>query len=325
MQRISSEHPGYPVRVLSGDLVENPTTTGEMMRNHPTMREFFVRLAKTTGQAVGQDFLRRLEPGQGDLRMFSPDMAVPLAALKKLASGHELEQMEAFQSAFYGEGRDVLAPEVQMRIANVDGDVFMRALEDPGVQAAAEAGREEALDILGDFVVYPTLFLETDDGERHVLARGYADYPVVAAKLASVLGDTPRQRVRPRRALRYFSMKGKDRGGSFFKKAPSPNPSRKNFDSWGGRATGVRSGQGKNFLSYVQAFSRCSSKSKTRPACPSGFYFCLPESLTRRDSITSKALGGRIPGRDAAIDARKARRRTQRSQPLWGRHPLPDQ
>ena len=135
MQRISSEHPGYPVRVLSGDLVENPTTTGEMMRNHPTMREFFVRLAKTTGQAVGQDFLRRLEPGQGDLRMFSPDMAVPLAALKKLAPGHELEQMEAFQSAFYGEGRDVLAPEVQMRIANVDGDVFMRALEDPGVQA----------------------------------------------------------------------------------------------------------------------------------------------------------------------------------------------
>lgn len=188
MQRISSEHPGYPVRVLSGDLVENPTTTGEMMRNHPTMREFFVRLAKTTGQAVGQDFLRRLEPGQEDLRMFSPDMAVPLAALKKLAPGHELEQMEAFQSAFYGEGRDVLAPEVQMRIANVDGDVFMRALEDPGVQGAAEAEREEALDILGDFVVYPTLFLETDDGERHVLARGYADYPVVAAKLASVLG-----------------------------------------------------------------------------------------------------------------------------------------
>ncbi|MFR9040988.1 MAG: hypothetical protein ACLVIW_14785, partial [Bilophila wadsworthia] len=66
--------------------------------------------------------------------------------------------------------------------------VFMRALEDPGVQAAAEAEREEALDILGDFVVYPTLFLETDGGERHVLARGYADYPIVAAKLASVLG-----------------------------------------------------------------------------------------------------------------------------------------
>lgn len=152
------------------------------------MREFFVRLAKTTGQAVGQEFPGAALSRGREISACFPDMAVPLAALKKLAPGHELEQMEAFQSAFYGEGRDVLAPEVQMRIANVDGDVFMRALEDPGVQAAAEAEREEALDILGDFVVYPTLFLETDDGERHVLARGYADYPVVAAKLASVLG-----------------------------------------------------------------------------------------------------------------------------------------
>ena len=221
MQRISSEHPGYPVRVLSGDLVENPTTTGEMMRNHPTMREFFVRLAKTTGQAVGQDFLRRLEPGQGDLRMFSPDMAVPLAALKKLAPGHELEQMEAFQTAFYGEGRDVLAPEVQMRMANVDGDVFMRALEDPDVQAAAEAEREEALDILGDFVVYPTLFLETDDGERHVLARGYADYPVVAAKPCSAEEPTARRHAPPTRAastgIVIFQHEGERPGGAFSK------------------------------------------------------------------------------------------------------------
>lgn len=188
MRRIASEHPGYPVRVLSGDLVENPTTVDDMVKNHPTMREFFVRLAKTTGQAVGEGFLRRLEPGQGDLLMFSPDMAVPLAALKKLAPGHELEQMEAFQAAFYGEGRDVLSPDVQIQVAGVDGDAFAQALQDPGIQAAAENEREEALDVLGDFVVYPTLFLETDDGERHVLARGYADYTVVAAKLASVLG-----------------------------------------------------------------------------------------------------------------------------------------
>lgn len=47
--------------------------------------------------------------------------------------------MEAFQSAFYGEGRD--ARPRPLRIANVDGDVFMRALEDPRWKAAAEAGR----------------------------------------------------------------------------------------------------------------------------------------------------------------------------------------
>ena len=54
MRRIASEHPGCPVRVLSGDLVENPTTTGEMMKNHPTMREFFVRLARHRGQLSGK-------------------------------------------------------------------------------------------------------------------------------------------------------------------------------------------------------------------------------------------------------------------------------
>ena len=105
--------------------------------------------------------------------------------------------MGAFQAAFYGKGLGVLSPEIQMQRAGVDGDAFMQALQDPGVQDAAEAEREEALDILGDFVVYPTLFLETEDGERHVLARGYADYAVVAAKLASVLdggADAPETR-----------------------------------------------------------------------------------------------------------------------------------
>lgn len=115
-------------------------------------------------------------------------MTVSLAALKRLAPEHELEQMGAFQSAFYGEGRDVFAPEVQMRVANVDSDVFMRTLKDPDVQATAEAEREEVFDILGDFVVCPALFPETDDGERHVLACGYADYPIVAVELTSVLG-----------------------------------------------------------------------------------------------------------------------------------------
>ena len=284
MQRISSEHPGYPVRVLSGDLVENPTTTGEMMRNHPTMREFFVRLAKTTGQAVGQDFLRRLEQGQGDLRMFSPDMAVPLAALKKLAPGHELEQMEAFQSAFYGEGRDVLAPEVQMRIANVDGDVFMRALEDPGVQAAAEAEREEALDILGDFVVYPTLFLETDDGERHVLARGYADYPVVAAKLASVLGGgAGGSETRPANACGLdghcdiSAGRGKIGEGAFSKKLPPRTPPAKT--SIRGEAAQQESVPVKGKTSYpmCKPFPAVPPNQKPAQHVRAGFIFVYPK------------------------------------------------
>lgn len=191
MRRLTAEHPDLPVRVLSGDLVEEPTTVEAMIREHPTMRAFFDRLSRTTGQSVGGNFLRRLEPGQGDLRMFSPDMAAPLAALKKAAPGRELEQMEAFQTAFYGEGRDVLSLDEQRDLVRrelVGGEGFERLLNDPDVLASAEREREEALAIMGDFVVYPTLFLETDDGGRHLLARGYTHYDTVAARLAAALG-----------------------------------------------------------------------------------------------------------------------------------------
>lgn len=190
MRRLTAEHPELPVRVLSGDLVEEPTTVEEMVREHPNMREFFDRLSKTTGQSVGENFLRRLEPGQGDLRMFSPDMAAPLAALKKTAPGRELEQMEAFQTAFYGEGRDVLSLDVQRGLVRrelAEGDGFERILNAPDVLASAEREREEAVDIMGDFVIYPTLFLETDDGGRRLLARGYTHYDTVAARLAAAL------------------------------------------------------------------------------------------------------------------------------------------
>ncbi len=190
MRRLTAEHPELPVRVLSGDLVEEPTTVEEMVREHPNMREFFDRLSKTTGQSVDENFLRRLEPGQGDLRMFSPDMAAPLAALKKTAPGRELEQMEAFQTAFYGEGRDVLSLDVQRGLVRrelAEGDGFERILNDPDVLASAEREREEAVDIMGDFVIYPTLFLETDDGGRRLLARGYTHYDTVAARLAAAL------------------------------------------------------------------------------------------------------------------------------------------
>ena len=210
--------------------------------------------------------------------------------------------MEAFQTAFYGEGRDVLAPEVQMRMANVDGDVFMRALEDPDVQAAAEAEREEALDILGDFVVYPTLFLETDDGERHVLARGYADYPVVAAKLASVLGGgadgsehTPRQRVRPRRHCNISAWKG--RPGELFQNSsfPEPIPQELRFVERPRNRSSFRS-RGKLPILCASLFPLF-SKSKTRPDNMSERVLFLSTRKADKEGFDNiESLGRKEPG-----------------------------
>ena len=51
----------------------------------------------------------------------------------------------------------------------------------------AEKELEEAEEILGDFVVYPSLFVKTDDGALHAVARGYAPYAEVKAKIEAAL------------------------------------------------------------------------------------------------------------------------------------------
>lgn len=59
-------------------------------------------------------------------------------------------------------------------------------------------------------------------------------------------------------------MKGKDRGELFQNSSfPEPIPQELRFVERPRNRS--FSGQGENFLSYAQAFSRCSSKSKTRP------------------------------------------------------------
>lgn len=153
----------------------------------PHIRDFFVRLADTTGQSVGQAFLDKLDPARGRLiRLYSPAVAAPLAALKRLDPGRALEHMEAFQAAFYGGGQDVLNPDVQRELAvglGADPAAFSAALAAPDLPERVQAEMDEAAAIMGEFALYPTLYLE-DGASRRLLARGFAPYEQVAAKLA---------------------------------------------------------------------------------------------------------------------------------------------
>ena len=176
MRRLAAEHPELPVRVLGGNLMDEPQTLTGMLEEYPTIREFFARLQETTGQST-EHFRQALEQavaGTGpDLLMHSPAMNLPLAALRHLAPGHELEQMEAFQMAFYAQGRDVMAAGEQAAIA-------------AAIRSAARHDAAEAEEVMGEFLLYPTLYLE-HDGQRTLLARGYSDYASVRAKLDDAL------------------------------------------------------------------------------------------------------------------------------------------
>ena len=188
MEKIVARH-GFPVRVLCGDLVDEPEQTSSM--GTPRLRAFFRRLSDTTGRTLGSGFFGLLEES-GSVLMDSSKSALLMAALKKLAPGHALGQMEAFQNAFYEDGRDVLSLAVQADVASrwgVTAEELSQALASEAVQKKAQKEMDEAEEILGDFVVYPTLYVKTDDGELHAVARGFAPYDEVEAKIEAALSS----------------------------------------------------------------------------------------------------------------------------------------
>ena len=183
------EHHRFPVRVLCGNLVDEPEETSSM--GTPRLRAFFQRLSDTTGRTLGSGFFRLLEE-EGSVLMDSSRSALLMAALRKLAPGRALEQMETFQDAFYLHGRDVLSPAVQADVAarwGVRPEDLERALASEAVREGARKDMDEAEEILGDFVVYPTLFVKTDDGVLHAVARGYAPFETVEEKTGAALAS----------------------------------------------------------------------------------------------------------------------------------------
>lgn len=201
MHRLIREHPSLPVRVLGGNLMESPQRISEMLEEHPTLPDFFERLEQTTGQSTARfrELVKASSHGERNCLMHSAAMNLPLAALRRLAPGHELAQMEAFEEGFYAHAQDVMAPDFQSRVAarwGVAHAELQAALQDPAVHQAAEKDAREAEDIMGEFCLYPTLYLERED-RRTLLARGYVPYERVAASLEAALADAAPQTAFP--------------------------------------------------------------------------------------------------------------------------------
>ncbi len=192
LDRLLERHP-LPVDVLGGELVDKPMSIEEKLAGMPNMRARFQRMSETTGQVFGQAYLDLLEPGRGAMIMDSKAMSVPLAAMRHLDPGHEREQLGALQRAVYNDGLDVLDPAVQARVCHVDERVLRGLCAKEEIQAEARADLERGTAILDEFLIYPTLYLEKDDGGRHLLARGYTACDTVRARLEAALVEGGRE------------------------------------------------------------------------------------------------------------------------------------
>ena len=86
--------------------------------------------------------------------------------------------MEFLQFQFYGLGKDVFSEEVVHAFAEkyaVESSAIFKMLADEKVSEEAYDETEKGFDILGEIVLYPTLYY-VDNGINHFISRGYVEY-----------------------------------------------------------------------------------------------------------------------------------------------------
>ena len=127
----------------------------------------------------------------GNARLFSPGADEMLVTLKKLAPGHELEQLFELEEMFYGQGRDIFTDESLSEIAthwNIDPEHFKASLDQPAALVATEKNLAIASELMGEIGSYPSVLLARDE-RFDAVSRGFVRYETVAARLADAMRD----------------------------------------------------------------------------------------------------------------------------------------
>lgn len=189
MKKLADENPDIPVRVLGGNLISRPITLAEDAAQSPGLVDFWHEVEKTSGRSLA-GAITAVETGR-DVRLYSPAADEILAVLKKMAPGHELEQLFELEEMFYGQGRDIFTDEALSEIArkwNIDARHFEAALDQPAALAATEKNLQTAAELMGEITSYPSVLLVRGN-KYDAVSRGFVHYETVAARLAGAMRD----------------------------------------------------------------------------------------------------------------------------------------
>lgn len=189
MKKLAQENPDIPVKVIGGNLISRPITLAEDAAQSPGLVDFWHEVEKTSGRSLA-GAINAVETGR-NVRLYSPGADEILAVLKKMAPGHELEQLFELEDLFYGQGRDIFSDETLSEIARcwkIDPAHFESALDQPTALAATERNLQMAAELMGEIGSYPSVLLVR--GDRYdAVSRGYVHYETVAARLADAMRD----------------------------------------------------------------------------------------------------------------------------------------
>lgn len=171
---------GLPFEVYGGALADPAVSLAERMKQRPNVQGFIDRMFEITGVRLSDKYVQMLTSEEAkNIYMDSRKASHLFYVLKQIKPDLGLEIMEFLQDRFYRLGEDVFSPAVVRDFAaayGADADTVFSMLGQADLQEQSYEETEKGFEILGEVVLYPTLYYVDDSGSRHFISRGYVEY-----------------------------------------------------------------------------------------------------------------------------------------------------
>ncbi len=168
-----------PFEVYAGALVEPAVDLEARVKQSPNVQAFIDKLYAATGVKISDDYMNMLFSGNAkNIFMDSKKASRLFYVLKHFKPEFALEIMEFLQFRFYNLGKDIFAEDTVHSFAEtfaVSSVNIFKYLHDEQSEIASHEETEKGFDILGEIVLYPTLYY-VENGVNHFISRGYVNY-----------------------------------------------------------------------------------------------------------------------------------------------------
>lgn len=190
IQRIQKEY-AFPFKVICGALMEEPVSLATRFKRMPNTVGFIDRMHSITQVRISDAYLNLLtSPNNADIFMDSQKGGLLFYTLKHFLPEKSLQIMEDLQDMFYEQGLDIFSEKNISTLVNkygLDLKSIQSFMEIPENKDNAHFETEESFDIMGDIVLYPTLYYVNSDGIRYFISRGYIPYEECKKKIEDIL------------------------------------------------------------------------------------------------------------------------------------------
>lgn len=189
-----------PFEVYGGALVEPAVSLENRLKHSPNVQAFIDKMYSITGTKISQAHVDLLHSKKAaSIFMDSCKGSHLFYVLKRFKPEFALEIMEFLQAQFYDVGRDIFSSEVVHDFAKkygVSAEEIFSLLKDEKISEAAHNETEKGFDILGEIVLYPTLYY-VDEGINHFISRGFVEYEACRQAVVNTMQAVKNKQTEP--------------------------------------------------------------------------------------------------------------------------------